>query len=98
MEDQTGCNTTAKRMKRLREILTDEVRTLTREQRAGLLEAADRRSGAFYDPDILSRLQLLKEQDPHLKKIFSQNPQPFTSTGIKKFKTSKPQENTKIAD
>lgn len=49
LSDPPGVHTHTQKIKRLREILTEEVKLLTREQRLGLLDAADRRGAVFSD-------------------------------------------------
>ncbi len=56
MVDFYGCNTAQKRSRKMREILNDEVKALSREQRAALIDAADRRQNVFADPDIYSKI------------------------------------------
>lgn len=42
---------------------------MTRDQKHALIDAAERRGGSFYNPEVLSKLSLVKEYEPFMKKI-----------------------------
>lgn len=48
------------KLRRLRDILLDEVGFLSRDQKQSLYETMERRGGAFYESEVLNRLGLIK--------------------------------------
>jgi len=42
---------------------------MNKDQKHALIDAAERRGGSFYNPEVLAKIALVKEYEPFMKKI-----------------------------